>query len=416
MSFKISFYQWCIQNNHKDFLDRWDYALNKEDPDNISASSINKYYFLCENKEHPSELHQIHPIIRFNRIPKCSVCNSFGYWCEHNNRMDLLNRWDYELNKISPYNISISSTKKQYFKCPKGIHISEEKDLNNIRKQYGSSRCSQCESIGQYGIDNVDPLFLENYWSNKNTDLPHMVSKYSNKKIWIKCQNKDYHEDYQVSCVNFLKGERCPFCSKKKINKIDSLGFIYNDKVQSIWSELNDLSPYDYFPQSNKLVYWKCDNDKHQDYRRSISQSLRADFKCPKCIKERKESVLQEKVRLYISSLYDDINHEYDCTLLPRNPKTNYIMPYDNEIVKLKLIIEVHGQQHYSKNSFNGYFGQKNISPEQALNQRKEYDAFKKEYALSHDYYYLEIPYWTDDKKETWKILINNKIQDIVSI
>ena len=28
---KQSFYDWCIENNRQDLLDRWDYDLNKKD-------------------------------------------------------------------------------------------------------------------------------------------------------------------------------------------------------------------------------------------------------------------------------------------------------------------------------------------------------------------------------------------------
>ena len=37
----------------------------------------------------------------------------------------------------------------------------------------------------------------------------------------------------------------------------------------------------------------------------------------------------------------------------------------------------------------------------------------KKDYALSRGYFYLAIPYWTNDENETWKSLINNKINAI---
>lgn len=29
---KQSFYDWCMENNRKDLLDRWDYDLNKKSP------------------------------------------------------------------------------------------------------------------------------------------------------------------------------------------------------------------------------------------------------------------------------------------------------------------------------------------------------------------------------------------------
>ena len=47
---------------------------------------------------------------------------SFEKWCKDNKRQDLLDRWDYELNDISPSKISYKSNKKYWFKCPRNIH------------------------------------------------------------------------------------------------------------------------------------------------------------------------------------------------------------------------------------------------------------------------------------------------------
>ena len=42
-------------------------------------------------------------------------------------------------------------------------------------------------------------------------------------------------------------------------------------------------------------------------------------------------------------------------------------------------------------------------------------DEFKKQFALNNGYFYLDIPYWTDNDNEDWKRLIDNKIFDIVT-
>ena len=42
---------------------------------------------------------------------------SFAKWCIENNKQDILDRWDYDLNEYSPYDISYSTGKKYWFKC-----------------------------------------------------------------------------------------------------------------------------------------------------------------------------------------------------------------------------------------------------------------------------------------------------------
>ena len=56
---------------------------------------------------------------------------SFYVWCVENERQDVIDRWDYELNNCSPKDITYSTNKKYYFKCnvhPE--HLSELKSIN----------------------------------------------------------------------------------------------------------------------------------------------------------------------------------------------------------------------------------------------------------------------------------------------
>lgn len=395
--------QWCIENNNEDILKRWDYEKNPTPPSKIINFHNIAPYFKCENNIHDSEVKTLGNVIKYNKVPGCKICSSFGIWCEKHNRFDLLKRWDYEKNILTPYDISVSTTKKYYFKCPKGIHESELKDINNIRKQFHSGRCVSCASIGQFGIDYIDKDFINKYWSDKNIKNPMVVNRNSNSKIWIKCQDVDYHEDYEVTCSNFITGKRCPYCAKKKIHPKESLGGLY-PQCYEYWVQ-KKTTPLDYLPMSNKLVYWKC--DKHGEYRRKICDMVNADFVCPKCRREEKESKLQKKVHEYLSSLGYTIKTEYDCSLIPINPNTNYPLPFDNEVVELKLIIEVNGEQHYKKSYYNNY-------SEEELLKRQQIDKFKQEYAINHGYSFLIVPYWTNNKKESWKTIIDKKIESIV--
>ena len=89
-------------------------------------------------------------------------------------------------------------------------------------------------------------------------------------------------------------------------------------------------------------------------------------------------------------------------------------MPFDNEIKELKLIIEVHGLQHYQDCSWYKIMAEKkNCTSQDIFLQRQEYDLYKKAIAESDGYFYLEIPYWTEND-ESYKTLIDNKITEIL--
>lgn len=350
---------------------------------------------------------------------------SFYNWCIANNRQDILDRWDYDLNNKEPNEICYSSHKKYYFKCPKGLHSGELQDIHSfIRRKNGSIKCKQCNSFAQWGIDNLGKDFLEKYWDyDKNNKLginPWEISYGNNRKVYIKCQEKDYHDSYYIKCHDFNQNHRCPYCRGLKVHPQDSLGqYIINNYgkefLDKIWSNKNKKSPFKYSPNSHSKVWWKCFDEKHKDYYRSANRSINLDYRCPECSRERKESILQEKVRLYLESLNNGeytILHEYNCTIVPNNPKTqhstNHFLPFDNEVKELKLIIEVNGMQHYKEG--NGYF-KSNCS----LHYQQVKDRYKRIFAKSKGYNYIVIPCWTDDKKETWKQLIDDKIKEILN-
>lgn len=347
---------------------------------------------------------------------------SFEQWCIENNRQDILERWDYDLNDCIPSEVTYKSKKKFWFKCPLQIHKSEMKGIQDFTSgNIKSIDCKACNSFAQWGIDNFGEDFLSKYWDyEKNINVnPWNILKCSHTNVLIRCQEKIYHGSYEITCNAFVNGVRCSFCGNFKVHFLDSLGTLYPE-VLEVWSTKNKKTPYEYSPFSMELVYWKCPNNKHEDYKREIATSNQCEFRCPECVRERDESFLQEKVRLYLNTLNYTILHEDQCSIFVQNPKIKNKwgkMLFDNEIKELKLIIEVHGIQHYKISVFH-YLQAKhnNTIPEYELHYQKLKDRYKRIYAKSKGYEYLEIPYWADDKKETWKDLIINKIISITNL
>ena len=111
-------------------------------------------------------------------------------------------------------------------------------------------------------------------------------------------------------------------------------------------------------------------------------------------------------------------NKEFGCSLVCINPLTGYQLPYDRELVinnVSKLIIEVNGKQHYTICLHTkADAAERGITPEEGFELLQYRDKIKKEYALSHGYEFLIIPYWTESD-ESYKSLIDNKIQQILN-
>jgi len=345
---------------------------------------------------------------------------SFKQWCIENGRLDILDRWDYELNKYKPEEICYSSRKKFYFKCPRDIHESELCNIGDFTNGHkGVMNCRKCNSFAQWGIDNICKDFLEKYWDYiRNIISPWKISYGSrSKNIWLICQEKDYHESYISNCNNFINENRCPYCTNQhgKVHPLDSLGTLHSESL-NIWSDKNKKSPYEYSPYADREVWWKCPEGKHKDYKRNIANSTRCKFRCPECVEELDESILQNKIRLYLKGLDFELKHESKCTLKCYNPKTHYLLPYDNEITinDKHIIFECNGIQHYEITNFAIMAAKKNnTTPDYELHYQKLKDRYKRIFAKSQGYFYVEIPYWADDKDETWKKLIDDKILNV---
>ena len=247
-------------------------------------------------------------------------------------------------------------------------------------------------SFGEYLINSFGENAIEEYWSNLNIINPFEINYHSNKFVWIKCQDKNYHDDYSTTCNNFINGNRCPYCSGKKIHKLDSLGcYLEINNLLYLWSDKNKKSPYDYLPNSNKKVYWKCPEGKHDNYKRYISNSNKYKFRCPDCQFSEGEEITNNYL------LSNNIN------FLPQKEFEGLIglgggnLSYDFYLQQYKLLIEIQGIQHEKPIDFQGK-GKKYA--EEQFKKQLEHDKRKREYAKNHNIKLLEIWYYDFDKIE----------------
>ena len=359
------------------------------------------------------------------KISKSRLKNgkSFEQWCVENNRQDVLERWDYELNSCLPSEITFGTNKKYYFKCPKELHKSELKSIGKFTSgQEGSLDCKACNSFAQWGIDNLGDDFLEKYWDyDKNNELgidPWNISKSCEKpKIWINCQEKNYHSSYDTSPDSFVSRNcRCPYCVSKKVHPLDSLGKLLEDKdLLHLWSDKNKRLPYEYSLGSNKEVWWKCPEGIHADYQRKIEKSNKYNFRCPECQYSKGEEVISN---YFIGLGLIKINDE-DYISLDSNSKIqkiyyipqkkfdgliglgNGLLSYDFYLPNLQhnLLIEYDGIFHYEPIKY--YKNEPIKYAEERLRKQQEHDRLKDEYAQNNNIKLLRIPYWDFDNIES---------------
>ena len=159
-------------------------------------------------------------------------------------------------------------------KCP---YCNKEYDVSYNSFITRSDKCSNCcndyENSFAYYIQQELKEPLNKYWDwGKNTVNPYLIYKSSNKKVWIKCTEKDYHGSYLIGLNNFCIGKRCSYCACREIHPKDSfaqwgINKFGNDFLEKYWSDKNTLNPWRISPQSNKTIYIYCqEKEYHNDY------------------------------------------------------------------------------------------------------------------------------------------------------
>jgi len=335
-----------------------------------------------------------HTLFAGENIKKSKLKNgkSFETWCIENNRYDILNRFDYELNDCLPSDITYRVNNKYYFKCTKEIHKSELKCIASFTGgSDGSMNCKACNSFAQWGIDNLGEDFLEKYWDyNKNNELginPWEISYGSKNTVYIFCQIVKYHDSYPVQCSSFTcQNVRCSFCHGKSVHELNSLGYLYPE-VLEIWSDKNKKSSFEYMPNARQKVWWKCPEGIHEDYFRIINDSNTCNFRCPECQYSRGEERI---CNYFIHNKIDYISQKEFDGLLGIN---NGLLSYDFYLPQYNLLIEYQGEQH--EKYIPGFYKSK-----KDFKRQLEHDRRKKEYAKNNNINLLEIWYWDYDNIE----------------
>jgi Zn ribbon nucleic-acid-binding protein len=346
------------------------------------------YEFTREHDFFEVDIKDLMPTSNYNVVVKCDECGS---------------------ERSEPYYVAYPRIENGNLCSPCATRKSNPVGVATKIKKHGSFLDAAKDALGED--------FLTKYWSDKNTIDPSSVCAGSKKPAWFKCQNVDYHDDYQISFRRFLKGGRCPQCYTKDIHPLDSLGQTLVDEygedfIQNRWSAKNKKTAFEYHPKSNRKIWLTCPDGRHDDYLQIVQCAQLAEFRCPQCTREHKKSRLQNKVEDYIRTEYGyEMLFEFDCNLHPQNPLTKQYFRYDIELPSLLLICEVNGAQHYKKSSrLTQFKSLKDMkTPEEELEYQQAKDAMKRDYAISHGYSFLEIPY-TSEKNGWYKQLIDEAI------
>lgn len=251
----------------------------------------------------------------------------------------------------------------------------------------GGYRCPNCchkyENSFAYHIESELGESLEKYWDfEKNIVNPYHISKGHNGKVWIKCQEKDYHGSYEIFCSSFIKGGRCGYCnSRGKVHPLDSFGYHNLDKVLS-WHPDNDISPFRVSRASGKRFNFICETCGH--VWRTSPHILSKGRWCPQCASSKGEKkVLRYLTKHNIIYIHDEPYFKDLLSDLDNPLRPDFILP------EHKIWIEYDGEFHFKK-----------IFKYDKHDELKNNDNRKDEYAKNNGWKLIRIPYTKFDEIE----------------
>jgi len=209
----------CLAIKNPKLAKEWNYSKNKNlTPYKIAPNSHKKVWWKCENSHEWKYMVKDRHRAKHG-CPYCSGKKATIQTCLATLRPDLLEEWDYNENTLSPYEITLGSDKKVWWKCKKN-----HKWAATVSNKVNGSGCPYC-SGAKVCIDNClatkNPTLSKEWNYDKNTSTPFDFTFCSGEKVWWKCRNCSYEWNAQIS--NRTNGSSCPICSKGNVSKISQV-------------------------------------------------------------------------------------------------------------------------------------------------------------------------------------------------
>lgn len=252
------------------------------------------------------------------------------------------NKYDYSKAEYKNYEtkIPIGCSKHGIFYQKVGNHLN-------------GAGCSKCKF-------ELNRLTLEEFL-NKATKIHGSKYDYSKvnyinnaTKVCIVCPD---HGEFYQSPRNHLIGQECGICGK---NKISLTNQEYIRRAKEVHGDKYSYSKVDYKHNKIKIIITCL---KHGDFEQIPNDHL-SGHGCGKCQKSKGEIAISKILNKYNIHFVE----EYKI------PGTNYKFEYDFYLSELNILIEFHGQQHFT---YIPFFHK----TEEYFLHRQKCDIFKKELA-----------------------------------
>jgi very-short-patch-repair endonuclease len=285
----------------------WEYKLNQGlTPYNITSGSGKRVWWICKSGHRWKA-----SVANRSKGTGCPYCagkrvlmeNSFGALAPN-----LVKEWHTSKNKnLTPYCVPPKSNRKVWWIC----NIGHEWNTS-VSARFGSgskkgTNCPYCSGnklVEEKSLARTHPELCVEWNISKNKMTPNEISYGSTIKVWWICAKG--HE-WKASCNNRTRGRNCPFCTRKKIKKEDSIAILYPQLLKE-WdfTRNGEISPYQLSYGSERCVWWKCENG--HEWAARINKRTKGQG-CPKCRLYHGTSFNEQAIFYYIEKVFNQVHN-----------------------------------------------------------------------------------------------------------
>ncbi len=294
----------CLATLYPSVAKDWDYEKNgKITPQQVTCGSTKKAWWRCE-KGHSWEA----TIASRTKGSGCPICQNHKCLKGYNDLQtvfpNLIVEWDYEKNyEVKPDELVYSTETKIWWKCSRNHSWNASVYSRSISKN-GCPYCAGIYTTKENSLAANFPRIAELWDYEKNSPLtPEMVSKYSGKKVFWKC-DMGHSWNAVVSDLTSLE-LGCPYCSGKRASAIHNLAVSFPELLVEWDYEKNlNIRPEQVTPHSQRKVWWKC--EKGHSWEAVIGNRTTNRTGCPMC-NNRSTSFPEQALLYYCEQLFDEV-------------------------------------------------------------------------------------------------------------
>ena len=277
-----------LAETHPEVAKQWHPTKNGDlTPFNVAPYSHKKVWWICDKG---IDHEWIASVASRSNGRGCGVCRGFKVVnsnCLATTDPELAKEWHPTLNEsLTPFNVTAYSSKKVWWKCPKGDDHVWSSSVAHRKNGSGCGVCRGFKVVNSNCLATTDPELAKEWHPTLNESLtPFNVTAYSSKKVWWKCPKGDDHV-WSSSVAHRKNGSGCGVCRGFKVVNSNCLATTDPELAKEWHPTLNEsLTPFDVTAYSSKKRWWKC--DKGIDHEWKAETRARTDKRgkssCPFC-------------------------------------------------------------------------------------------------------------------------------------